>query len=190
MAGVADPSGAGAAPDPREVMTSVLAALDRDLGRIHTGARAVAAQLGRIMVEHHGTRKPLGSVAAVSVPDPRQIVVEPWDPADVRTVGSAISSSRLGLTASVDGPRLRLLVPSLTEARRRELVVVVRRRAEAARVDVRRVRHAARATIRAARRETDVARRQEVELDRLTAPFIAEIDRRADAKAASLLDTG
>jgi ribosome recycling factor len=172
-------------------MSRVVAAFDRDLGRIQTGARAAAAHLDGILVDHHGARKPLGHVAAISVPDPHQIVIEPWEPSEVRSVGSAISRSRLGLTASIDGPRLRLLVPSLTEARRGELVSVVNRRAEAARAEIRRVRHAAQATLRGTLgRDRDSLRRQEAELDRLTAQFIGEIDRRTQAKATSLLDTG
>src|SRR5262245_2725649 len=127
-------------------MTGVIEALKRDLRRVQAGA-ASASLLNEVFVDHHGRRR-LIDIATITVPDPRQIVIQPWDPGSLRAIGTAISQSRIGLTPTVDGPAIRLYVPGLSEERRRELAAIVHRRVEQAHVDVRAVRHEAMAAIK------------------------------------------
>jgi ribosome recycling factor len=169
-------------------MAVTVRALTRDLDRIRVGG-ASASLIEDIHVDHHGRRMRLLDVASVTVPDPRHIVIQPWDPASLRAIGTAISQSRIGLTPTLDGPAVRIYVPALTEERRRELVDVIRTRVERARVEVRVIRHEALAAIRSAGRGRDEADREAARLQRHTDRVVAEIDglgRRKEAGASGL----
>ena len=171
-------------------MTRVVAAMERDFDRVRTGA-ASASLVDGVHVDHHGRRARLIEVATITIPDPRQIVIVPWDPASLRAIGTAISQSRIGLTPTIDGPAIRLYVPGMTEERRRELVALVHKRADQARVEVRAVRHEALAAIRGREKQraigSDEARRETARLQQLTDHFVAQVDRIAQAKEAAIL---
>ena len=171
-------------------MTRVLQSMERDFGHFKTGA-ASASLLDDIHVDHHGRRARLIEVASVTIPDPRQIVIQPWDPGSLRAIGTAISQSRIGLTPTIDGPAIRLYVPAMTEDRRREIVGLVHKRMDQARVEIRSVRHEALAALKDRERgrlvSADDARREAQRLQRFTDQFIAEIDRLGRAKEASLM---
>jgi hypothetical protein len=117
-------------PDPGDLatieakMARVVQSMERDFGHLKMAA-ASASLLDDIHVDHGGRRARLIEVASVTVPDPRQIVIQPWDPGSLRTIGTAISQSRIGLTPTIDGPAIRLDVPAMTEDRRREIVGLV-----------------------------------------------------------------
>jgi ribosome recycling factor len=171
-------------------MTRTLEAMERDFQRVRT-AGASASLIDAIHVDHQGQRARLVELATITIPDPRQIVIRPWDPKSLRSIGTAISRSRIGLTPTVDGSTIRLYVPALSEERRRELVGLVRKRMDQARVEIRAVRHEALAAVRArdprklvgsddVHRETDL-------LQRLTDRFVAEIDRLGQIKEDSIL---
>ena len=170
-------------------MARVVEALERDLRRVQTGA-ASASLLNEVFVDHHGRRR-LIDIATITIPDPRQIVIQPWDPASLRAIGTAISQSRIGLTPTVDGPSIRLYVPGLSEERRRELAGIVQRRVEQAHVDVRSVRHEVLAAIKKREKArllgVDDARREATELQRLTDRFSTEADGRGAAKVTALM---
>src|SRR5216684_5429566 len=102
--------------------------------------RASAALLDRISVEYYGTQTPLKQMATINVPEPRMLTIQPFDPAQVKTIEKAIMESDLGLQPSNDGKLIRLPIPQLTEERRKELVKVVGHMAEEHRVAVREVR--------------------------------------------------
>jgi ribosome recycling factor len=171
-------------------MGRAVSALERDLERVRAGG-ASASMLDGIHVDHQGRRARLLDAATITIPDPRQIVIRPWDPAALRAVGAAVSASRTGLTPKIDGPLIRLYVPTMTAERRRELIEVVHRRLDQARVEVRAIRHAALATTRAAGHERSVGgdevRRRTARLQVLTDRSIAEIDRLGRDKEASIL---
>ncbi|HET9345173.1 MAG TPA: ribosome recycling factor [Candidatus Limnocylindrales bacterium] len=171
-------------------MGRAVAALERDLQRLRTGA-ASASLVDAVHVDHHGRRARLVELATITIPDPRQIVIVPWDPSSVRAIGTAISQSRIGLTPTTDGPAIRLYVPAMSEERRRELVVLVHRRVDQARVEIRAIRHEGLATIRAREKErsmgADDARRETAALQRMTDRYVAEADRIGQAKEASVL---
>jgi ribosome recycling factor len=171
-------------------MTRILAAMERDFHRLRTGA-ASASLLDDVHVDHHGRRARLMDVASITIPDPRQIVIVPWDPASLRAIGAAISQSRIGLTPTIDGPAIRLYVPAMSEERRHQLVGLVHRRMDQARVEIRAIRHEALAALKDRERRrvvaVDDARREAQVLQRLTDQFIAEIDRLGRAKEASVM---
>src|SRR5437764_9568887 len=120
-------------------MQGALQALKTELGGLRTG-RASASLVDHIQVDAYGSHMPLNQVATISVPEARMISVQVWDRSMVHAVEKAISASNLGLTPSTEGQVLRLRIPELNEERRRDLVKVAHKYAEAARVAVRHVR--------------------------------------------------
>jgi ribosome recycling factor len=167
-------------------MSLVLGALERDLATIRVGA-ASGSLVDGIRVDHHGQRLRLIELASVTIPDPRQIVIRPWDPSALRAIGTAIRHSRIGLTPTVDGGTIRLYVPAITEERRRELAALARQRAERSRAELRTVRHEVLASIRATAAGRDDVRRAEGRLQALTDRAVAEVDRRAADKEAVIV---
>lgn len=125
--------------DGKARMEEVIAATKRTFAAVRTG-RANPALLDRIMVSYYGTPTPLNQMASVSVPEPRLLVVTPWDKGSIKDVEKAILTSDLGLVPSNDGTVIRLAIPTLTEERRKDLVRVVRKDAEEHRVAVRNIR--------------------------------------------------
>jgi ribosome recycling factor len=119
-----------------EKMRQAMEALKKDFSAIRTG-RASLALLEGISVQYYGSSAPLQQVAALSIPDPRQIMIQPWDPKTISDIERALLKSDLGLTPSNDGKVIRINIPPLTEERRKDLVKVVRKRAEEAKVAVR-----------------------------------------------------
>src|SRR5215208_2087563 len=113
--------------------------LQRDYANIRTG-RASPALLEKVQVDYYGTLTPINNLATVSVPEPRLIVVQPWDRTTISPIEKAIQKSDLGLNPSSDGTVIRLVLPQLTEERRRELVKTVHKRAEDAKVAIRNCR--------------------------------------------------
>jgi ribosome recycling factor len=123
----------------RDRMQKSVEALQDDLMSIRTG-RASPALVERLPVEYYGTPTPLNQMASIAAPEPRLLVIRPWDPSSLRDIERAILASDLGLTPMNDGVLIRLNIPRLTEERRRELVKVVSRRVEEARVAIRNLR--------------------------------------------------
>lgn len=171
-------------------MGRVIVALERDLQRVRTRA-ASASLVDEVYVDHHGRRARLIDVAAITIPDPRQIVIVPWDPSSLRAIGTAISQSRIGLTPTVDGPAIRLYIPALSEERRRELAGLVHKRVDQAHVEIRTIRHESLAALRHHARVRSIGaddlRRETALLQQLTDRFVGDVDRRGQAKEASLL---
>jgi ribosome recycling factor len=171
-------------------MQQTLDAMERDFQRVRTGG-ASASLIDAIQVDHQGRRVRLVELATITIPDPRQIVIRPWDPKTLRSLGTAISQSRIGLTPTIDGSTIRLYVPALSEERRRELVGLVHKRMDQARVEIRAVRHEALAALRARDPKrlvgSDDVRRETGLLQRMTDSYAAEIDRLGQIKEKSVL---
>ncbi len=125
--------------EAEEKMKNCCEALKREFARVRTG-KASPVLLDGIRVEYYGTQMPLRQMANISAPEPRLLVVQPWDRAALPAIEKAISKSDLGLHPLNDGVVIRLPIPALTEERRRELVKLVRKLAEEARVSIRNVR--------------------------------------------------
>jgi ribosome recycling factor len=150
-----------------------------ELASIRTG-RANPKLLDRIHVDYYGTQVPLNQLASFSVPEPRMLLVQPFDKTAVAGIERAILASDLGLTPSNDGNVIRLAFPPLTEERRRELTKLARDRAEEGRVSIRNVRRHSKEALERLERDhvisEDDLRRAEKELQRLTDQYVAEID--------------
>src|SRR5512137_563806 len=116
-------------------MKGAIQALEEDLSGIRTG-RASPALVERLPVDYYGVPTPLNQIASIAVPEPRLLVIRPWDPSALAAIERAILKSDLGLTPANDGKLIRLNIPRLTEERRRELVKMVARRLEEARVSI------------------------------------------------------
>ena len=120
-------------------MEGAIEALKKDFGSIRTG-RASLALLDSITVDYYGTPTPLQQLASLTIPEPRQIAIQPWEQKIISDIEKAIMKSDLGLTPMNDGRIIRVNIPSLTEERRKQLVKVVRKRAEEAKIAVRNIR--------------------------------------------------
>ena len=123
----------------KEKMEKCLDALDRDYKAIRAG-RANPAILDKIMVDYYGTATPVNQMAAISVPEPRMLMIQPWDASTLKEIEKAINTSDIGINPSNDGKVIRLSFPPLTEDRRKELVKDISKRGEEAKVAIRNVR--------------------------------------------------
>jgi len=160
-------------------MAKAVAVLKEDLAAIRTG-RASPALVQKLEVDYYGAQVPLAQLASFSVPEPRLLVIQPFDRNAIPAIEKAILGSDLGITPSNDGQVIRLAFPPLTEERRKELIKLVHHRAEEARVAVRNVRRHDKEALERLEREgaisEDELRRAEKELQKLTDQHIAEID--------------
>ncbi|MGI6206515.1 MAG: ribosome recycling factor [Anaerovoracaceae bacterium] len=120
-------------------MEKTLSVLKEDLNTVRAG-RANAAILDKVMVNYYGTPTPLKNIANVSVPDPRSLLITPFDPSSISDIERAINEANLGLNPSNDGKAVRLIVPQLTEERRKELTKTTKKMGEEAKVAVRNIR--------------------------------------------------
>src|SRR5213078_2149246 len=132
----------------RDKMRKAVAHLQEEFGGIRTG-RATPGLVEKIKVDAYGSELPLQQLAGISVPEPRVLVISPYDKGSLKAIEKAIQSSDLGINPSNDGQLIRLVFPELTEERRRDLVKVVRHRAEEGRVAIRNVRREARRDLEA-----------------------------------------
>ncbi|MGA1791179.1 MAG: ribosome recycling factor, partial [bacterium] len=125
--------------ETKEKMDMAIEAISHEFGSIRTG-RASASILDGIKVDYYNTLTPLNQMATISVPEPRLIVIQPWDPSALANIEKAILKSDLGLNPSNDGKVIRLAIPMLTEERRKQLVKVVKNMAEESRISIRNTR--------------------------------------------------
>lgn len=162
-----------------------------EFGSVRTG-RASPAILNRVTVDYYGTQTPLNQLASFSVPEPRLLVIQPYDRNAMSSMEKALMQSDLGLTPSNDGNVIRLAFPPLTEERRRELTRVVRERAEEGRVAVRNVRRHAKEELERLERDhvisEDELARAEKELQKRTDTHVAEIDELVGHKETELME--
>jgi|SRR5690554_4495056 ribosome recycling factor len=172
-------------------MEEVIAATKRTFASVRTG-RANPALLDRIVVSYYGTPTPLNQMASVSVPEPRLLVITPWDKGSIKDIEKAILASDLGLTPSNDGTVIRLSIPTLTEERRKELVRVVRKDAEDHRVAVRNIRRDLNDAVKKLEKNGDISedesRRVQEEIQEQTNKFIEQIDELLKAKEKEIME--
>ncbi len=172
-------------------MARAIEVLERDLAGIRTG-RASTSLVERIHVEYYGTATPLNQLAGISVPEPHQIVIQPWDRAVLGAIEKAILKSDVGLMPNVDGTVVRLNIPPLTEERRKEIVRVVHRRMEEARVEIRNLRREAAEALKREERDgtvgEDEARRMLDALQKVTDRHVEEVDKIGAHKEQEVLE--
>ncbi|HEY7874846.1 MAG TPA: ribosome recycling factor [Actinomycetota bacterium] len=160
-----------------------------ELASIRSG-RASPSLLNRITVDYYGTQTPLNQIANLSVPEPRLLVIAPYDPNSISAIEKAILSSDLGITPNNDGQVVRLAFPQLTEERRKELIKVAHVRAEEGRVSVRGVRRHAKQELERMKKDhtlsEDEERGAEGRLQKITDKYVAEVDENLKRKEAEL----
>ncbi len=174
-----------------ERMQSAINMLEEDLSAIRTG-RASPALVERLPVNYYGTNTPMIQLASVSVPEPRQLLIRPFDPATLKDIERAILSSDIGLTPNSDGKVIRLTLPQLTEERRKELVKMVNNRMEETKVSIRNVRRDLIRNIREFEKEglisEDEQERGEKELQDLTDKMNNKVDEVGERKEKEILE--
>lgn len=177
--------------DARERMSKAVEHARHDFSTIRTG-RAAPALLEGLVIDYYGSQVPLRQLAGFSVPEARLLVISPYDKGSIGTIERAILVSDLGISPANDGKVIRLVFPPLTEERRRELVRVVRHKAEEGRVAVRNLRRSARDDLKALERDgslsSDELERVEKDLDKLTHEHVDAIDRLLSHKEQELLE--
>jgi ribosome recycling factor len=176
--------------DLKRRMQGATQALKHELGGLRTG-RASASMLEPVQVEAYGSHMPLNQLATVSVPEPRLLSVQVWDKSMVHAVEKAIINSNLGLSPATEGQVLRLRIPELNQERRKELVKVAHKYAEAARVAVRHVRRDGLDTVKKLEKSHEISEDDEArlagEIQKATDATIAEVDQLLAAKEKEIL---
>ena len=171
-------------------MQAAVDLLSREFSGVRTG-RANTALLDTVRVDAYGTMQPINQVASVSVPDPRTLVIQPWDATQIAAIEKAILKSDLGLTPSNDGKLVRLTMPTLTEDRRKQLAKTVGKFAEDARVAVRNVRRDANDRLKALAKDKKISqdeeRRAHDQIQKATDRFIGKVDELTKKKEQELL---
>ncbi|MEE8580314.1 MAG: ribosome recycling factor [Myxococcota bacterium] len=176
--------------EAREAMEKSIGSLRRDLQRVRTG-RASTALLDGLMIDYYGTATPLNQLANLTTPDPRMIVISPYDRGSISAIERAIQSSNLGLTPVNDGELVRISIPPLTEERRKELVKHCGKFAEEHKVGVRDGRREAVSQLKDLEKEglpEDSRRRAERQVQGLTDEFVKKIDEMTAQKEKEVLE--
>ncbi|MGH2558361.1 MAG: ribosome recycling factor [Thermomicrobiales bacterium] len=177
--------------DAEQRMSKAMDALRRDLSTVRTG-RASPSLLDRITVDYYGAQTPLNQLAGVSVPEPRLLVVQPWDRGSMGAIEKAIQKSELGLNPTNDGQLIRIAIPALTEERRKQLVKIVHQHTEESKVAVRNIRRDAMDHVRKALTSKEMSeddeRRAEHQVDELSKRFVDEADKIGKAKEHEVME--
>jgi len=162
-----------------------------ELNSIRAG-RANPSLLDRISIDYYGVQTPLNQIANISAPEPRLLVIQPWDTNVVSQIEKAILKSDLGLTPSVDGKIIRLVIPQLTEERRKELIKVVKKIAENAKIAIRNCRREANEQIKKLQKNSEITEDEqeqaEEQMQKITDKYIEEIDNLLKQKEKELLE--
>jgi ribosome recycling factor len=177
--------------DAKSKMVARIEAFKRDLTKIRTG-RASLSLLDGIRVDAYGSKMPLNQVAAMTIPEPRMIVIQPWDPQMLPVIEKAILASDIGLTPSSDGKVIRLPIPQLTEERRKDLVKQVKKIAEEFKVGIRSDRHKANDVFKKQKTDKEISEddmeRHQGEVQKLTDDFIKQVDTIAAGKEKEVME--
>ena len=172
-------------------MTKSLDSVAVDFAAVRAG-RANAAVLDRIMVDYYGVPTPIQQIASIASPDPRSLVIQPWDASAVRAIEKAIQESDLGINPANDGKSLRLLFPQLTEERRKELTKQIAKYAEGGKVAIRNIRRDAMEKFKKLQKEGELTEDDlkiaEKDIQKLTDEMIKKVDQLYAAKEKELME--
>lgn len=173
-----------------EKMNKTISVLKNELSSMKAG-RANPKMLDRIEIECYGSMMPLNQVAGVSAPEPRVLLIQPWDKGSIKEIEKAILKSDLGLNPSNDGSVIRLVIPELTEETRKNLVKSIRKVGEEAKVAVRAIRRDANDKIKALKKDNEIsedeAKKAEENIQKETDKFIKEIDKTLETKEKEVM---
>lgn len=172
-------------------MSRTIEALKKDLASIRTG-RASLALLDGIVVNYYDNPTPLQQLASLSIPESRQIAIQPWDPKIISDIEKAILKSDLGLTPMNDGKIIRMTIPPLTEERRKQLVKTVRKKTEEAKVALRNIRRDANEELKKLEKEKhiseDIVKKMHEEIQKITDSFITKADEVLENKEKEIME--
>jgi len=175
----------------RKEMAEVIEATTKSFAGIRTG-RANPGLLDRVVVSYYGTPTPLNQMASISVPEPRLLVITPWDKSAIKDVEKAILVADLGLVPTNDGTVIRIAIPALTEERRKELVRLVRNDAEEFRIRIRNIRRDLNDAVKLLEKESEISEDQshrvQEKIQKQTDEFIAEIDKLLEVKETEIME--
>lgn len=174
-----------------ERMRKAIDMLRKDYSTLRAG-RATPALLDKITVEYYGTPTPINQVGNISIPEPRMIVIQPWEKKLLSLIEKAIMKSDLGLTPTSDGSVIRLVIPQLTQQRRTELVKVVHKKAEDCRVAIRNLRRDANDALKKQEKDKaiseDEAKKALDDIQKLTDKFIKDVEQVMAAKEKEIME--
>jgi len=174
-----------------ERMEKTVQVLKAELVSIRAG-RANPAILDRIVVECYGSDMPLNQVGNISAPEPRILMISPWDTKTIPMIEKALQKSDLGMNPTNDGKVIRLVVPQLTEERRKELVKKVKKDGEEAKVAIRNIRRDANESLKKLKKDNEITedelKKSEDDTQKTTDKFIKEVDKLVDAKDKEILE--
>jgi ribosome recycling factor len=177
--------------DAEEKMEKAVSVAKDDLASVRTG-RATPAMFSRVVIDYYGAVTPLSQLASINIPEARMVVIKPYDAGSLKAIEKAIRDSDLGLNPSNDGQIIRVVIPQLSEERRREMVKLAHSKGEDARVTIRSVRRKAMEELHRIAREgesgEDEAKRAEKELQQTTDRYVHQIDELVKHKEAELLE--
>ena len=177
--------------EAEEKMERAIEFAKEEFGAVRTG-RASPGMFARLIIDYYGSPTPLPQMATINIPEPRMVLIKPHDPSQLKAMEKAIRDSDLGLNPNNEGSHIRLLIPPMTEERRREMIKVVRHKAEDARVAIRNIRRKAKEEldriVKDGEAGEDDGRRAEKELDDLTHKYTAHVDEVLRHKEAELLE--
>ena len=177
--------------EAEEKMEKAVAVAKDDFATIRTG-RIHPSVFNKIMVEYYGTQTPVNQLASFHMPEPRMVIVQPFDKNSLGAIDKAIRNSDLGVNPTNDGTILRVIFPELSEERRRDYIKVARHKAEDGRVSIRNIRRHAKDAIdkmvKNGEEGEDDGRRAEAELEKITHSYVAQVDELLKNKEAELLE--
>lgn len=172
-------------------MDGSLDSLAKEFSKVRTG-RASISLLDSVRVDYYGTPTPLNQLATLAIPEPRMITIQPWDAQVTKEIEKAILKADLGLTPSSDGKLVRVSIPPLTEERRREIVKVVKKMAEAARVSIRNHRRKINDDLKAMKNDKKISEDEmfnsQADVQKITDDYIAKVDEMTRIKEAEILE--
>lgn len=172
-------------------MKKTIEHLTQDLATLRAG-RANPAMVDRLMVSYYGQATPLNQLANITVPEPRLLVIQPWDKGSIPEIEKAVMKSDLGINPSNDGNVIRLAVPQLTEERRKEIVKVVKKRGEEGKVAIRNIRREQNDFMKAAEKDKvvseDESKKGMEEVQKITDKYIKDIDSIMAAKEKDIME--
>ena len=177
--------------EAEEKMDKAVTVAKEDFTGIRTG-RAHPAMFSKITAEYYGTQTPVNQLASFQLPEPRMVVIQPFDKSSLAAIEKAIRNSSLGVNPSNDGALIRVVLPELSEERRREYIKVARQKAEDSRISIRNIRRHAKDSIdklvKSGEAGEDEGHRAERDLDELTHGYVAQVDDLLKHKEAELLE--
>ncbi len=177
--------------DTEARMKKALDALKREYSTLRAG-RATPSLLDKVSVDYYGVPTPINQMANISAPEPRLLVIQPWDKSVLPTIEKAILKSDLGLTPSSDGTVIRIAIPQLTQERRNELAKVVKKKAEEARVAIRNIRRDANEHIKLLEKEHEVSedesKRGQDDVQKVTDKYIKDVDHILEVKEQEIME--